>query len=368
MFKLKENITNWVNKFVQIPIAGLDISDLTVKYLKFKSLDKIEIENFGEINIPAGIIEQGEIKKEKRFSEFLRENFGTKDHKLYTNFVAVSLPEEKSFVRVLQLPKIKKDELQNAIRWEIETNIPLPSEELIYDYEIVKTLKENTDHFDVVITAFPRSIVNSYVRALKAANLRPIILELESQAIVRAVIPDYNSPSAKIIIDMGRTRTSLILFAGAIIFTKTIEIGGSTIEKNISKTLGVDAQEAFEIKKKLGIHKNAYEGRLFASLIPVISVLSDEIKLIMDFYRNYTAHRHGASKEVESVLLCGGDANLLGLDTYLSSSLKVPSVLADPFINFKSKLRYSPPSIAKNQALGFTTVIGLAIRNIITNT
>ena len=111
--------------------------------------------------------------------------------------MAVSLREEKSFFRVIQLPKVKIADIGKAIRWEIEANIPLPFEELVYDYEVVDSFDEHLDHVDVVISAFPKTIVDAYVRVLGAAGLRLACLELESQAIVRSVNSPFSDSFSK---------------------------------------------------------------------------------------------------------------------------------------------------------------------------
>ena len=64
------------------------------------------------------------------------------------------------------------------------------------------------------------------------------------------------------------------------------------------------------------------------------------------------------------VLLVGGDANLFGIETYLSSVLKLPVRMADPFVWFRERHPDLVPPIAKNVSLSYSTVLGLALRGI----
>lgn len=362
---LKEKILHWVKPLVQVPVAGLDISDQSVKYFKFRSNASLEVEFFGEIPIKEGIIVNGEIRKEKELIEFLKSWLSGEGKKLRSCFIVASLPEEKSFLRLVQLPKVEKEKVGSAVRWEIEANIPLSPDELIYDQEIIEPVEDYFDHLDVIITAFPKSIVESYVRVLKSVGLMLLALELESQATVRAIVLEARAHSAQAIVDMGRTRTGIaVVSGGAILFTKTVEIGGKVFEENIARALGVSLEKAGIIKKETGLDKKAYEGKVFSALIPACTVLAEEIRRAVDYYRDRARHAHGVKPDVDLLLLSGGDANLLGLATYLSAALKIQAKPADPFCVFRSRSTRVVPPMPKNQALAFATVIGLALRGI----
>lgn len=365
MFSLREKILSFTRPFIFLPVIGFDISDRTIKYAAFRARGAPQIELFGEIPIREGVISGGEIKDENALVAACTSWLRREQRKLPSQYVAASLPEEKAFLRIIQLPKVKKDAVGDAVRWEIEANIPLPKEQLLYGYEIIEPIEDSLDHFDVMVTAFPKTIVESYARALVRSGLMPTALELESQAIVRSVIAKIREKKAVIIADIGYTRTSLIVFAGgAIIFTSTFTLGGRDLENNIMKELGVDEKKAHEIKIAYGLNKKEFEGELFASLSPAISALADEIKRAAGYYKEHAKHRHGAAEEVSEVLLLGGDANLLGLTTYLSSTLKIPARIADVFTRFAENKIHFIPVLPKNQSLGYATAIGLALRGI----
>lgn len=356
-----------VAPILEFHVTGLDISDLSMKYLSFDSTkkNKILIGAYGEIGYPEGIITSGEIKNEEKLTEILTQWFIKEKKRLPSPFVVLSLPEEKSFIRAVQIPRVKIEDVANAIRWEIENQIPLPLEEVTYDYEVIEPLQDSQDHFDVIITAFPRNILNAYIRAMRGAGLKPYAIELESQSIVRACIPQLHNPEATMVVDLGRTRTSFVIFAqGSTLHTSTINVGGAMFEQRIIAQLKVGAQEAIQIKIDVGLDKTGANGEVFAALAPVISVMSDELMHAISYYHTHATHAHGATPQIARVLLSGGDANLRGLDTYLTSALKVPVERADPFSVIHEKLAYDIPPLTKREALAFATAIGLALREI----
>lgn len=362
---ISKKILRLIDPLIRLPVVGLDISDRTAKYLKLNLDGKISFDAFGEIEIPAGLIEAGEVKDEDKLVEVFIKWGKDVGRRVSSSLIVASLPEEKSFVRLIQLPKVKLGDVRNAVRWEIEANIPLPQENLIYDYEVIEPLENHLDHIDVVITAFPKDIVNHYASVLRRAGLKLAVLELESQAIVRALIPNLRERKAKIIVDIGKTRTSLITLAGgAITFTYTVQLGGNTFEENISRALKTDLNKAKELKEGVGLNKVKEGGQIFSALVPVISVLVDEIKRMLADYQKHTEHYHGATRTVDEIILVGGDANLHGLDTFIASEIRIPVSLGDSTINIAPKITSSFPAIPKNQSLAFATATGLALREI----
>lgn len=361
---LREKILRWVNSYIRLPVVGLDISDLSVKFAKLGGRRRVVFEARGEFLLPAGIIQNGEIKDAEALKNLLSSWIKRDGRKFASSFFAVSLPEEKGFLRLIQIPKVKREDVGNAVRWEIEGNIPLGAEELYYDYEVIERESES-DHLDVMITAFPRAVVNSYVDTLTGAGLRLAALELEPQAAVRAAVGgDLAGSGAKIIADLGRTKTGLAIFAGgAISFTATAKLSGKMLEENVAGDLNISIEEARARKERIGLDPHANGGRLFLAFLPPLSSLADELKRTMDYYRNYAKHRHGVGPEIEEILLSGGEANILGLDTYLASVLKVPVRRAYPAIFFHAG-EGMVPEILRDELLSFTIAIGLSLRGV----
>lgn len=345
------------------PAFGLDISDRTVKFVGLKRRgEALTIGFFGEITVPEGLIVDGEIKAEAElvpiFSAGLSDQRG---RRVSQRYCVVSLPEEKSFVRLIELPQVQAKDIGPAVRWEVEGVIPMPFEQIYYDYEVAPH-PPHADHRDVLITAFPRSTIQAYHRLLSAAGFRPLALELESQAIVRAVVPQPVSAAPLVIVDVGAVRTSFIIFAGgSIIFTKSLALGGRDFESAIARGLGVSVEEARRIKVEAGLSRSIRDGRVAEILRPLLDKFVSELNDVNAFYRDHPRRKHPEFGDITAVALCGGDANLIGLEKYLSTALRQRALLADPF----SRLSYPAgeiPPIPYNQSLKYTTALGLALR------
>lgn len=367
MLGVLQKLNQIASSFVRLPAAGIDISDKSIKYLKFSPGRKVGFDFWGEIALPQGIVENGEIKNEDELAGIIKEKypFNKKISLLKPNYIIGSLPEEKSFVRVIQLPKVKMAEVASAIKWELEANVPVPLDELYFDYEIIEPAANDLDHYDVLIVAYPKKIVDAYSNIFKKSGLMPVAFESEAQSIVRALTAGFNPSEAVIIADMGATRTTFIVFGGGtIILTLTINFGGRDVHSAIAKNLGISLEEAEKIKKDIGLNRKEKDGKLYEVLVWSLGVLVDELKRQIWYYQDHLSHRHGASPKITKIYLCGGEANLIGLVPYLNITLALPIIITDPFASIKNRLAQSIPPIEKTKALGFTTVLGLAERAI----
>lgn len=349
---------------------GMDISDLSLKIIKLKKKgDFLGLASFGEMEIKPGLIEEGEVKDEEKLAKTIKEAvLKVKGEKLKTRRVIVSLPEEKAFLQVIQLPIMEEKDLKSAVQFEAENYVPLPIEEVYLDFQVVQPLYNHLDHIDVLIAAQPKKIVNGYLNSLKKAGLLPKVLEIESQAIVRALIKNGVSPFPVLLIDLGATRTSFIIFSGySLRFTSSIPISSQKFTEVISNALKLNMVEAEKLKIKCGLRKETdEEKKIFEALIPFFTDLVEQIKKCLSYYQGHMGHEHlfPDGKIVSKVFLCGGGANLKGLTDFLSLELKIPVELGNPWINILPKPLKEVPGLPFEKSLSYTTALGLALRGI----
>ena len=362
---------------------GLDVSDLSLKIIKLKKKRRrLALASFGESEIKPGIIKEGEIKDEEKLAEIIKESLKkVKGEKLKTKYVVASLPEEKAFLQVIQLPKMPPEDLKSAVIYEAENYIPLPIDQVYLDSQIVPPLYNHQDHFDVLLAAMPKKIVDPYLSSLKKAGLEPIALEIESLAISRALIKNEVSPIPLLLIDLGATRTSFIIFSGhSIRFTSSIPVSSSTFTEIIAKNLRITLAEAERLKIKYGleeriklkIKKDSFEkitekGKIFEALVPALVDLIQQIKKHLDYYQSHTSHEHlpPNGNRVAKILLCGGGANLKGLIELLALELKIPVEFGNPWVNILPEGQKEIPELPFKKSLGYTTALGLALRGLI---
>lgn len=333
---------------------GIDISDQSIKYVELiKKHDGFAIGVHGSFSIPPGVVLSGKIQDEKRLTTILSE-FRERER---ASRVRVSLPEEQVYLFELRIPKADASTIASTIELSLEDHIPIKASEAVFDYELIK---ETPTHLDLQVAAIPSAIAESYVEVFHAAGLIPVSLELEAQAIARVVTP-YSQTDTTLIIDFGETRTGIsIAEAGLVRFTTTVEIGGYMITKGIEKGLNVSFEEAEKMKRTVGLSKKDKNQELFSILLQNIAVLRDEVNKHYLYWHSHKDENGEEHSKISTVLLVGGNANMPGLDAYLSASLHVPIAVANPWVNIFD-LNKDIPSIESDRALAYATALGLAL-------
>jgi len=360
---------------------GLDISDLSLKIVKLKKKGKfLKLASYGKQEIKPGIIEGGEIKDEESLVKVIKESLNKiKGEKLRTNYVIASLPEKKAFVEVIQMPKMKEEELKEAVSFEAENHIPLPIEDVYLDFQVVQPFYNHLDHLDILIAALPKRIIDPYIACFKKAGLCPRALEVESLSIARALVKNEVSPHPILLIDFGATKTNLMVFSGhSLMFTHSASISSRDFTKAIAQEFDITFEEAEELKIRFGLEKEyrlkikdgtekeIISGRVLRVLDPLLNNLAGEIKKAVDYYQTHIFHEHlpPNNRGVEKVLLSGGGASLKRLPDFLTSALKMPVEFGNPWVNIlKAPLR-EIPELSYEKSLSFATALGLGLRGI----
>jgi len=357
---------------------ALDISDFSLKIIKLKKRgNNLTLASFGEKTIKPGIIKEGEIKDEAALLKILKDGLSNvKGEHLKTKYVIASLPEEKAFSQVIQLPRMSEEDLKSAVVYEAENYVPLPIEETYLDFQIVQPFSNHLDHFDILLAALPKKIVDSYVSVFKKAGLLPKALEIESSAIARAMIRGEKNPRQVLLIDFGLSKTSFIIFSGnSLRFTSSIRISSTSLTDSISKNLGTDLIEAEKLKIKYGLEEKKADKnkkdvsereKIFSAMMPVMVDLVQQIKKHLEFYLTHSSHEHLPSDNlgIEKILLCGGGANLKGFSDFLSMKLKIPVEIGNPWVNILKEPLKEVPELSFQESLSYTTALGLALRAI----
>ena len=347
-------------------VFGIDISDLSLKIIKLKKKKgSLALASFGQTEIRPGIIEQGEIKDEAALSEIIKKALAqVKGERLKTKYVVASLPEEKAFLQVIQIPPMEEAEVKKAVYFEAENYIPLPTEKVYLDAQIVKPVLGNLDHIDVLIVALPKKTVDSYLTSFQKSGLEPLVFEMESQAVARSLVKGEKSLEPLLLIDLGATRASFVIFSGhSLRFTTSLPFSSQKFTEAIANNLKISPKEAEDLKKKHGIEDGKGK-EIFDILKPDLTNFVDKIKTYLNYYQTHSTHEHilSDSKAVKKIILCGGASNLKGLDNFLSQELQLQIITGNPWSNILPHPLKEVPELPYQESLRYATALGLALR------
>lgn len=342
--------------FLTEPAFGLDISDESIKYITlFMTKHGVRTGRHGEFPIPPGIIESGKIKDTKRLEEILlslRNKEGLKS-------VRVSLPEEQVYLFKLRLDKEGLKSVRESIELAIEEHVPVPAMDAIFDYELIK---EDVKSLEIQVATIPKNVIENYLSVFKNAQMSVQSFELEAQAIARAVVKK-GDVGTYMIVDFGEKRTGIFIISdGIVMFTSTLDVGGSVLNGMIKKNFQITIEEAEKMKKKYGLQRNVENKEVFSVLLNSVSILRDEVAKHSLYWHTHKDAEGKNNPPIKKIILCGGDSNLIGLSEYLSISMKMPVEMANVWINIMDTDKYIP-DINFKRALSFAAALGLSLGN-----
>lgn len=339
-------------------VFGLDISD---SFIRLAEVDRrgprLTLPVRGEIPVPAGLIVDGEIMNQEDVSGLLRQLVRAAG--LRTKQVVAAIPERHSFIKLISLAaEVDDHELDAAVKNEAVQHLPYALEEVYFDWHRLPTAN-SLGQRQVVIGAAPRPIVDSYVRTLAAADLQPISLEIEALAIARAIVRPADTAGASILLDLGRSRSTLILLQNGVVqFTATIRYAGRELNTYIAEELHITESQAERAKSLFGVDPHRGKGLLHRVLRPHLDTLADKIREIESFYAEHFVDH----QPIRRVILTGSGAMMRGITDELAQRLEQP-VARQPSWVYQDIL-LNDPAMNAELAYTYTTAFGLALEAI----
>lgn len=322
------------------PVFGFDIGRSSIKIMQIDQTgSKSRVVGYGTTSFDpsainsSGVISNPEIIIKAAHKLITHDMVG----KLTTKRVAVSLPNANSFSRVLNLPKMSAKDLRASVTAEIEQSIPLPLDELYFDYSITRSLNNNTSEVQVVAT--PSNIVDSYMGVFEALGIDIALIESNISAMTRIVVHAEAHDTNTLIIDIGSTACDISIYDGsAIRATGTVDCSSERLTQNIADSLGISMQQAHSIKTRYGLDMSKKQDQITQAAEKELNKLIAEIRKVM----RYFTERSDASGPIGQIIILGGGANLPGLSSYITNKTRVATRLCAPWNNLTFG-RLQPP-------------------------
>lgn len=273
---------------------------------------------------------------------------------LSSRSVAVSLPVTHTYNRVITLPLLDHTELMDAVRLEAEQYIPLPVDSLYIDYQIID---QGADSIDLLVSATPRKVVDSYILFFRTLGLEASVIEPSIIAVTRLVRHTENADVPTLVVDLGSITTDLIIYDSSIRVTGTINFGGNTLTAAIAEALGVNEKQAHLIKTKYGLEKSKKQAEILNAITPSLTQLTAEIKKMIRYYqdRNQAANKDNT---VQQIIILGGGANLPGFSTFLTDHVRIATRLSNTWKHIQFGHLQGPHQIENTM---YATASGLAL-------
>ena len=341
---------------------GLDIGSTAVRAVELTGGDPPTVVRAAQVPLPAGAVENGEVREPQIVTEALRELWergGFKNRRVW-----MGVGNQRVVVREIALPFLPEKELRSSLGFQVQEFIPMPVDDAVLDYDPLGEFEQDgRQMMRLLLVAAQRGMVDQLVNAAIGAKLEPIGLDLVPFAMVRAVGTsddgmDLEETGDEAVIDIGAHVTNIVVHArGTTRFVRILPSGGRDITNAIARGLEVEDDVAEQLKRGEVVEMvdapSAEDIRNLA--MQRAQSFVDEIRSSLEFY---TAQAQGS--RIARVLVAGGGSKLEGFLDLLRERIPVPVDQGRVFDHVKSQLSLSEEAIAEAEPV-LTVAVGLAI-------
>lgn len=262
---------------------------------------------------------------------------------------SIAIPIFSSFSTLIHLPAMPQEELSKAVRYEARKYVPVPINEVQFDWMRVDHLSDEKS-IKILTVAVPNELIEKYDRIAKLLGIELVNVELETFSAARSLVSGDSSPA--MVLDVGSRNTNMsITEKGLVLVHHNLDVSGLSFTQVLSRGLSIDMNRAEELKRKNGL---SAQGEISDLLRPLVDKIISEIEKTIEEYIN-----QGGTKPMR-IILNGGSAAMPGLSSYLQSALKIKVEKGNPFSNIEVP-RELNETLAKDGP-EFTVATGLALR------
>lgn len=345
---------------------GIDIGTSAVKLVEVSSwAGRKKLESYGEISASA-IYEKPFRSLEKSTLLLSSQDISRaikaiiEEAKIKSRKVALSIPDFSTFFTTFKLPKMSPEELPQAVRAEARRHVPVPLGEVTLDWQpLNRGLDPKAKEIEILLVTVPNEVIHQYRGIAESLNLELLALEAEVFGLIRSLI-DRDDQDTIALIDIGaRSTTCSIIDKRSLKVSHSFDISGNNFTERIAKALSIDPREAELIKREHGVLRTPQdlkENNIREILIPLIDLIVMETDKILKSFRLKD------KKEIERIILAGGEALLPGLVEYFKDHFKKEVKIANPF----SKIFFPPILDRTLEEMGpsYAIALGMALKGL----
>lgn len=335
---------------------GIDIGQSSVKMVLVNKEKEgnFFLENIGEAKLELNESNQNDLgKRWEEVGKVIKTIIS--DSKIKTKQVVAALPENEVISRLVRLPPLKDSEIMDALRFEAETFVPYPLEEVSLDYEIIE--KDEAGRLNVFVIAARNELISAYIKLFKSLGLELMALESPSVAFRRMARNSVGSIERLVVLNIGEKFSDIFnVYKGNVYFSRSLPIGGESLTRAVSLGLGLDLASAEEYKKAYGIKEEELEGKIRVATMPVFNSITDEVRKAIALFVE-----DSGGKTVQLLVLSGGGANMPGMAEELTRTLGVEVQISQPFVNIDVTKIQSPFNL-NVEGCRFSLAVGLSLR------
>ena len=334
--------------FKRLPGIGLDIGSKKIKMIQVvRRKAGLEIIKFGSLYTPPGSMEAGIIVDPVLLGEELK--FLVRKLNLSGKRVVSAVGGQQLYIRNLIMPRLKLDEMREAVYYQSANFLPIPVEEVAIDiYPMREFENQNGKKTEVFFLAVRKQQVDNLEMVCRIAELNLAVVEIEPLSIYRAWGKEVGLVVA--LLAIGSSRSYLTVFnRGIPVFYRSLALGSSSsyYTSNFNQ-----ADRVTGWQKAMNLNDPPCD--------PRIMEITNEVKSALEYYQ---LQMESKEQSIEKIVLCGGGA-MRGLEDDLTQrldlELEVINILSGNILP-----RHISPDEEYELQYDFPLALGLAAREVV---
>ena len=342
---------------------GLDISTSSLKVAEVTAgKGEPVLSNLGMVRIPDGVVRDGEVEDGVTLAESLKELWSQAG--IRGKSVILGIANQRVIVRPIELPYMEREELDSALRFQVQEFIPIPIEDAILDFDIIEEFMtaEEERMLTVLLVAAHKEMIQSFIEVLKAAGLSLSAIDLKAFAVPRALIPlgvlqaGYEEREAECMVNVGAGMTNITILKDNVPrFARFLLRGGDDFVRAMVNRLDMEWEEAEAIRLGKVVHDEG--GKVLEQ--EILNFVC-EIRRSIDYYIAQTQER-----AFSKVVLSGSGSVTVNLVQEMGKGLRLPMEVGRPLQNLQlGRLPYSAEELMEIEP-SLAVSVGLALREVV---
>ncbi len=323
--------------FLTMPAAGLSVESDMLRLVSLEQKHHVmAIKTVAEYKLDSGAIVAGDIINPNNIASVLK----TIRSEHGVRFLRLAMPEEKAYVYEAVVPMPETGDISDSVEFSLDQNIPLPPNETVFDFAVLDGpfLNNGVQSVRVVVSAYPREIVEIWTDLIKQADITPLLLTTESQAIANSLVA-HGDTKTLILVHFLKDKTIVAIVSGGfILFSTTVPNDPANSEKILA----------------------SHDGEKIAESIELLAV-RDEVKKVYSYWMSKErAKPQAESRSIKSIIVTGHVGDMMDVSEYLGKHLGVSAYLGNVWQNVFS-LDDFIPEIEFENSLYLSAAIGVAL-------
>ena len=350
--------------------VGLDLGTSGIRAVEARSKGgRYEIRRAAEIDLPDGCLLNGAILDPDAVVKALRSLW--RKGRFSTRKVAFAVTDTSVITRQLELPWMPADDFRTALKYQVGDSLPVDLATVEVDFEPIAEYQVTDQHGQVndmlqfLLVAGNKEVLAGVADVLLRARLEPVVADTSAFALIRAACGGVLSQKHPLeaVVDIGADALTVVIHQGGLPrFIRAMpNQGGDIVIMTVANAMDLTVDEATDLVWSTGLNgpppivTSVPESSVFGLLASTQEVTVDpRTKRAMALINPWATTLVGAIRDsldyfassgqrdpIARLSLSGRTAHLAGLAERVTTELRVPVDLLDPFarVDVSSRLR-----------------------------